>query len=127
VPPAALPGAPGADIRSLSFASSIFDRRQRLFEPRAQMCVLARYLQGFAQMLNVLVAVETGTVGGDLEEDAARGAEIDRQEIVAVDHRRGPVPGMGKRLAHDELVLRALDGEGDVMDGARALAGGRQT
>ncbi len=57
-----------------------FQLLQMAFENRAQMLVLLRQLQRLAQMRDVLVPVEAGLVRGDLEENAARRAEIDRQK-----------------------------------------------
>ena len=87
------------------------------------MRVLGRQLQRLAEMRGVLVAVEARLVGGDLEQHAARRAEIDRPEIVAVDHRRHLVAGVHQRLAHFELLGAVLDREGDVVHRARAEIG----
>ena len=94
-----------------------------LFEIGAQMRVLLRQLQRLAEMRGVLVAVEAGLVGGDLEQHAARRAEIDRPEIVAVDDRRHLVAGVHQRLAHLELLGAVFDGKGDVVDRAGAEIG----
>ena len=54
-------------------------------------------------------------------------AEIDRPEIVAVDHRRHLIAGVDQRLAHLELRGAVRDGEGDVMHRAGALPRPRAT
>ena len=87
------------------------------------MLMLRRQLQRLAQMRGVLVAVETGLVGRDLEQHAAGRAEIDRPEIVAIDDRRDLVASVHQRLAHLELLFAVLDGEGDMVDRSRAEIG----
>src|SRR5690606_40256539 len=60
-----------------------------------------------AEMGGVLVTVETGLVGGHFEQHPARRAEIDRPEIIAVDHRRHLITGIHQRLAHLKLLFRS--------------------
>ena len=91
-----------------------------LLEQGAKMSVLLRQLQRFAEMSRVLVTVEAGLVGRDLEQNTARRAEIDRPEIIPVDDRRDLIAGIHQRLAHFELLFTILDGKGDMVDGAGA-------
>ena len=83
------------------------------------MRVLGRQLQRLAEMGGVLVAVETGFVGGHFEQHPARRAEIDRPEIIAVDHRRHLIAGIHQRLAHLQLLFTVFDRKGDVVHGPR--------
>ncbi len=55
----------------------------------------------------------------DLEEDAARLAEVDRAKPEAVDHGRRPAAGLGDALP-PRLVLVHRRRPGDVVDGARS-------
>ena len=64
-------------------------------------------------------AREPGPERRDLEEDAARLAEVDRAEVEAVDDRRRPAPDSATR-ALPRLVLVHRRRPGDVVDGARA-------
>src|SRR5687767_6612911 len=89
------------------------DLRPQLLEPR-------RDRQLLAERLERLVDREAGARGGQLEQHAARLAEVDRLEVVPVDH----LSGVGAVLAH--LVapgLMVLVGRvpRDVVDAARAL------
>src|SRR6266851_3650060 len=116
--PLACPGRRKANVS--------FKRLQSRFDLRAARLEERRQSEFLAELLHRLVAGKAGTVGGDLEQDAVRLAEIEAAEIEAVDlaavgdaqlvEPRGP--GMILRL-----VRRA---EGDVMHAAGALARGRQ-
>ena len=46
-----------------------------------------RQRQTFAELRGVLVGGKAGAIGGDLEEDTTRFPEVERPEVVAVDHR----------------------------------------
>src|SRR5205814_7255548 len=71
------------------------------------------------EVLERLVDVEAGADRRDLEEDAARLAEVDRAEVEAVDDRRGGAAGLEDALLPG-LVLLGCRGPGDVVDGAGA-------
>ena len=74
----------------------------------------------------VLVAVESRLVGGNLEQDTAGGAEIDRPEVIAVDHRRHLPTGIQQRLADLKLCGTVCHRESKVMHRSCALlCGGR--
>ena len=84
--------------------------------------MLGRQAQRLAEVLGVLVDREAGGERGDLEQDAARLAEVDRLEVVAVaDVGVTSPPGRRDALLPGEVVLVAR-GPRDVVDGARALA-----
>ena len=74
-----------------------------MFDPVAERLVAGRQLQRLTELRRVLVPVEAGFVGGDLEEHAAGGAEVDRPEVITVDHRRHLVTGVEQRVAHPKL------------------------
>src|SRR5688572_14081662 len=76
--------------------------------------------QLLAQVLERLVDREAGRAGRDLEQHAARLAEVDRAEVVAVDHGRGPAAALLDPAAPG-LVLLVLRGPGHVVHGARSL------
>ncbi|KAI3480216.1 hypothetical protein L1887_57675 [Cichorium endivia] len=82
----------------------------------AERFIAARQLERFAQMRGILVAVETGLIGGDLEQDAARSAEIDRPEIIAIDDGGDLIARIHQRLTHVQLLLTVFDGESDMVD-----------
>ena len=75
----------------------------------------------------VLVACETRLIGCDLEQHPTPGAEIDREEVVAVDHRRELVTRIHQRLAHRQLVRLGRNREGDMVHRSGAEAGERST
>ncbi|MNI34839.1 hypothetical protein D3C73_888410 [compost metagenome] len=74
-------------------------------------------------MRGILVTVEARLVRGNLEQHAARRAEVDRPEIVAIDHRGYLIAGIHQRFSDFELLFAVIDGKGDVMDGASTLTG----
>src|SRR5438477_442541 len=73
-----------------------------------------------------LVDGETRLVGGDLEQDAARLAEINRAEVFALDYRRHVAPRLDKYLAPVELMRVVGRPPGHVVDGADSLLAGRR-
>jgi hypothetical protein len=83
-----------------------------------------RQRQALAEVLRVLVHREAGAERCDLEQDAARLAEVDRLEVEAVDDRRraqaraldGGAPG---------LVIRLLGRPRDVVHRSRSLHAAR--
>src|SRR5215207_7599136 len=62
-----------------------------LFEPVATGLKPGRQLEVFTEVFGVLVYRETWGISGDLEQHPARLAEVDRTEVVAVQHRRNAV------------------------------------
>lgn len=86
-----------------------------LLEIGPQVLVLRRQLQRLAEMRGIFIPVETGFVGRHFEQHAARSTEIDRSEIVTVDHRCHLVARIHQRFADFELRGTVLDGEGHVM------------
>ncbi len=80
-----------------------------------------------AQVLGILVHGKTRTEGRDLEEDAARLAEVDRAEPEAVDDWSRSEAGRCDALA-PRLVLVQCRRPGDVVHGSgpaeAALRGG---
>ena len=83
------------------------------------MLVARREREALAQVLERLVGSEAGADGGDLEEDAAGLAEVDRLEVEAVDDRGRMRACLGDPFAPRLVILR-LRGPGDVVDGACA-------
>ena len=79
-------------------------RRQPRLDLRAQVLEVRRQRQLLAERLERLVGGEAGAERRDLEQDAARLAEVDRAEAEAVDHRRRP-PAGGRDLLAASLVL----------------------
>src|SRR5919201_95981 len=66
-------------------------------------------------MLPRLVRSEAGAERRDLEEHAARLAEVDRPEVEAIDHRRRRGTGLQNPLAPGLVVFHGR-GPGDVVD-----------
>ena len=95
-------------------------RRQERLDLRraAARASAAGYLR--AELLERHVDREARAVVGDLEEDAARLAEVDRVEVVAVDDRRGVHAGALDAL-EPLRVLGDRRAQRDVVDRARAL------
>src|SRR5437879_6716625 len=74
-------------------------------------------------MVLVLVDRKAWADGRDLDQHAARLAEIDRAEVEPFDHLGRALPGRRDTLAPGLLIGR-LRGERHMMHRARALAGG---
>src|SRR5205823_5133670 len=77
--------------------------------------------QSGAELLGRLVDAEARAVGGDLEQDATRLAEVDRLEIPAVDHRGHVAAGCQQRVSPPHLGIRVRRPPGDVMNGSDRL------
>src|SRR5438093_12594068 len=75
------------------------DARQYLVETVAPHLEPGRQAEGGTKLLGRLVDGETGTVGRDLEEHAARLAVVDRFEVPAVDYRRHVASCFQERVA----------------------------
>ena len=73
------------------------ERRQHLLDLVAQMLERGRQDERLAEVLGVLVDREARPERRDLEQHAARLAEVDRPEPEAVDHRRRAQPGDWRR------------------------------
>ena len=83
--------------------------------------VLRRQLEMRAELGLGLVGSEARRVGRDLEQDAAGLAEVDRLEVLPVDHGRDVETERGDALAPFALDRLGLGAERDVVDRARAL------
>ena len=79
-----------------------------------------------AELLERLVGGEAGAVGGDLEQDAVRLAEIETAEIEAVDLAAVRDAQIRQPLRPGVVFFFVRRAEGDVMHGAGALARRRQ-
>ena len=75
--------------------------------------------QRLAEMVGLLVDREAGAHRGELEEHAARLAEVDRAEPEAVDDAARRLPGAADGIEPGVLLVH-VRGEGDVVDGAGA-------
>ena len=85
----------------------------------AEVLERGRQDQRLAEVRRVLVDREAGPERGDLEEHAARLAEVDRAEPEPVDHRLGCMPAQ-RHHPLPGLLLVDLRGERDVVHGAGA-------
>ena len=86
-------GAPGVapgevPAQPCGFGARVLDRAQVRFDLVAQVLEVGRQRELLAEVLERLVDGEAGADRRDLEEDAARLAEVDRAEVEAVDLRR---------------------------------------
>src|SRR4051794_6768909 len=90
----------------------------------AQVLVLLGQLQPLAEVRGVLVDGEARAQRGDLEQHAARLAEVDRLEVVAIADVAHVAAGGGDPLLPREMVLVAR-APSDVVDRARALRAAR--
>src|SRR5438128_2886937 len=97
------------------------DGRQVELEVFPPSLVLGRQLQRRAERIGRLVHGEAGLVGGDLEQDAARLAEVDRAEVLALDDRRHVTARLDQHLAPVQLVGVVGRAPRDVVDGADRL------
>src|SRR5439155_16975054 len=104
-------------------AARVRKRCQQRLDLRPEMLEIGRQRQPLAETLGWLVGREPGADGGDLEQDAARLAEVDRPEVEAVDDWRRPRPGPCNALVPC-LVIAGRRGPGDVVDGPGAAHSG---
>src|SRR5262245_29871045 len=103
-------------------------RPQHRLDLLPAVLVVGRQRELLTQGLEWLVHSEARAERRDLEQDAARLAEVDGAEVEAVDHRRRARPGLDHPLA-SLLVIVHLGGPGDVVDAAgslKAALGGRR-
>ena len=63
------------------------------------MLVLLRQPQLLAEVVRVLVDRKAGRGRGDPEQDPVWRSEVDREEVIAVDHRRDLYPPFARRAA----------------------------
>src|SRR3954447_4275214 len=108
-------------LRPLARAARVDDGGEHALELRAQVLVLLRQPQLLAQVLGRLVDGEARRERRDLEEHAARLAEVDGGEVVAVADVGHVLAGGAGALLPREVVLVAR-GPGDVVHGARTEA-----
>src|SRR5439155_13665491 len=122
-PPKFLPAPRGGQVGTLAQLRprrrGRVDRGQRDLELVAQMLEPRGQDEPFAEMLWILVDGESRTHRRDLEKHAARLAEVDRPEPVAVNHRRRVCAGLDHAIAPVKLLIVERS-PGDVMDRARA-------
>src|SRR5918999_1810376 len=98
----------------------VLERPHRRLDLRPAVLEERRDRELLAERLERLVDREAGRAGGDLEQHAARLAEVDRAEVVAVDHRSGAAPALLDAAAPG-LVVLVLGRPGDVVHRSRAL------
>ena len=102
-------------MRVSSKLHDVVQRRERGFDRRAVGLFPGRELERTAQRLQRLVHGESGSHRRHFEQDAAGFPEIDGLEVGAVAYRGDVVPLAQQLLAESKLLVRALDGEGDVV------------
>src|SRR5690349_5568570 len=108
-------------LRLLARGSArVGQRREVALELRAQMLVLVGEPQLFPKMLRGLVDGKARRGRRDLEQDALGLAEVDGQEVVAVDDGGDMHAGLGDALLPGNVVFIPRV-PGDVVNGAGAL------
>src|SRR5260370_25088378 len=114
------PGAPrGGAVPSSVGRVRDLDRLERRDDFGAARLEPRRQQHFLAEMLERLVDGEADVAGGDLAEDAARRAAIDRVEIIAVlDFGDVGIAEPFEMGLDDRLLLLGRHREGDVMDEA---------
>src|SRR5438105_3995643 len=80
-------------------------RRQRCLDLGSFRFEERRQRQTLTQVIRFLVGGEAGAIGRDLEKHAARLAEVERPEVVAVDHRRDADTRPGQALAPGAVLV----------------------
>src|ERR687891_1619187 len=98
----------------------VLERPHRGLDLRPAVLEERRDRELLAERLERLVDREAGRAGGDLEQHAARLAEVDRAEVVAVDHRGGAAAALLDAPA-PRLVVLVLRCPRDVVHRSRAL------
>ena len=96
-------------------------RRENALEAVALRLVALGQLGVATKRFLRLVDSETRWFRGDLEEDAAWLAEVDRRKVLPVDHRCYLKTGFPQAFAPGALLLPVAGSEGDIMDSSRAL------
>src|SRR5216683_2272420 len=102
------------------------DGRQVELQVLAPPFVLRRQLERRAERLGRLVDGEAWLVGGDLKQHAARLAEIDRSEVLALDHGRHVTTGLDQHLAPVELMRVVGGAPCDMVHGSGRLLAHRR-
>src|SRR6266851_7245440 len=97
------------------------DGRQVELQVLAPPFVLRRQLKRRTKRLGGLVDGKAWLVRGDLKQDAAGLAEIDRSEVLALDHGCHVAPGLDQHLAPVELVRIIGGTPRDMVDGSGCL------
>src|SRR2546430_5259418 len=92
------------------------DGRQVESQVFPTVLVLRRQLEAGAQLIGRLVDRETRFVGRDLEEHTAGLPEVDRVEVLVVDHGRHLAVGSNQGLTPGELVGVVARPPGDVVN-----------
>src|SRR5919201_960327 len=92
------------------------DRRQVEPDALPAALVLRRQLKGRAQPLGRLIDREAGAIGSDLEEHAARLAEVNGAEVLAVDDRCHVQSLVDDHSAPGQLMIVVESPPGDVVD-----------
>src|SRR3954453_4069360 len=82
------PSASPSAGRSRTITARVRERCEDLLDLRAVLLVVRRERERLTERLERLVGGEAGADRRDLEQHAARLAEVDRLEVEAVDHRR---------------------------------------
>src|SRR4029077_13774629 len=97
--------APGRRLLRYPVRSGIRKRRENRLDPLAQVLERRRQDELLAEVRRILVRREAGPEGRDLEQDAARLAEVDRAEPEAVDDLRRMAAGGGDAGVPPPLLL----------------------
>src|SRR5919202_3559159 len=88
---------PRSFAMTLTFLLRCVDGREDLLDALPILLQPGRKLQALAEVVRVFVHRKAGRVGGDLEEDPARFAEVDRAEVLPVED-----------VGHVETAIRNL-------------------
>src|SRR6478736_9023944 len=111
----------GSSLSALGgLRARVDERGQRGLELLAHLLVLRRETQLLAEVLGVLVDGEPRTRRRQLEQHPARLAEVDAQEVLAVDDRRRAGADPAQVVAPRGVLIVAI-APGDVVHAARAL------
>src|ERR1700687_383840 len=102
------------------------DGRQVELQVLAPPFVLRRQLERRAERFGGLVDREAWLVGGDLEQDPARLAEINRSEVFALDHWCHVAPGLDQHLAPVNLMRIVRGAPRNMVDGSGRLLSHRR-
>src|ERR1700682_2673878 len=97
------------------------DGRKRFIEGLAPDIEPRWQAEGRTERLERFVDREAGPIGCDLEQNSAGLAEVNRLEVVALDHRRHVAPRLDQHLAPLTLMGGVGGSPGDVVHGADRL------
>src|SRR5689334_3495090 len=105
----------GSSLSALGgLCARVDERGQRRLELLAHLLILGRQAQLLAEVLRVLVDREPRARRRELEQHAARLAEVDAQEVLAVDDRRRPRADPPQVVTPRGVLVVAI-APGDVM------------